>query len=159
MKRYQSLIVCATAVILIGLVPAWGASDENEPSRGRLIVENALLSGLEGGAVFPFIDTTPSRIRRAHIALTDAAAVCAPGAGAPLNVQVLVGEAGVDLVPVMTAGTNTGISTRPGQCVFHVTIRPGSDGVPSRVTDIVVLNAGDSPLTGIHTVTVSVEVP
>jgi len=43
-------------------------------------------------------------------------------------------------------------------CV-HVTIRPGKGGVPSSVTDIVVLNANTSnALTGINTVTASAEV-
>ena len=54
--------------------------------------------------------------------------------------------------------TNTGISTTPGQCVFHVTINAGQAGVPNTVTDIVVLNGGSSALTGINTVTASATV-
>jgi hypothetical protein len=73
-------------------------------------------------------------------------------------VQVLVGQAGVKLVPIMTAATNTGISTTPAQCVFHITIRAGAGGVPATVTDIVVLNGGKSDLTGVNTITASAEV-
>ena len=76
-----------------------------------MISESAILTGLGAGAAFPFIDTTPRPIVRAHIAVTDATTSCAAGAAAPTNVQVLVGQAGVALVNVMTAGTNTGIST------------------------------------------------
>lgn len=90
--------------------------------------------------------------------MTDATANCAAGAAPPANVQVLVGEAGVALSPVLNAATNTGISTVTGQCVFHVTVRPGAGGVPARVTDIVVRNAGGAALTGTNTVTVSAEV-
>jgi len=64
----------------------------------------------------------------------------------------------VSLVSVMGASTNTGISTTPGQCVFHVTMHAGRGGVPSTVTDIVVLNAGSSPLSGVNTVTASATV-
>lgn len=87
--------------------------------------------------------------------MTDATSACSAGSAAPQNVQVLVGEAGVSLVPVMTAETNTGISTTPSQCVFHVTVRAGAGGVPDKVTDIVVVNGGAAPLTGINTVTAS----
>jgi hypothetical protein len=57
----------------------------------------------------------------------------------------------------MTAATNTGIGSA-AQCVFHVTIVPGQSGVPSEVTDIVVVNAGAAPLTGSNTITVSATV-
>jgi hypothetical protein len=124
---------------------------------GRFIVESALLNGLEGNALYPFIDTTPNNITRAHIAIADATEACTAGEFEPDNIRVLVGVAGGTLVNVMTAATNTGIGdTR--QCVFHVTIVPGADGVPSQVTDIVVMNAGEGPLTGVHTITVSAEV-
>jgi hypothetical protein len=156
MMRYRRYIGVAAGLIIIGMTLAW--ADDNQSSRSRLVSENALLVGLEGNTVFPFIDTTPNTIRRAHIALTDSTTTCAPGAAAPLNMQILVGEAGVALVPVMTAETNTGIFTRPDQCVFHTTVRPGVGGVPRRVTDIVVVNSRAAPLTGIHTVTVSAEV-
>ena len=156
MRSYQRYIGVTVGIMVVGLTLAW--ANENESPRTRLLSNNALLAGLEGNAVFPFIDTTPNRIRRAHIAITDSTTNCAPGAAAPLNVQILVGEAGVALVPVMTARTNTGISTRPDQCVFHVTVRPGQGGVPHRITDIVVFNGGAVSLTGIHTVTVTAEV-
>jgi hypothetical protein len=120
-----------------------------------MVTESALLDGLARGAAFPFIDTTGNRITRAHIAITDSTTNCAAGAAAPDNIQVLVGRAGVQLVSVMGAGTNTGISTTPGQCVFHVTVRPGRGGVPARITDIVVVNGGNQPLTGNNTVTAS----
>ncbi|HXH06233.1 MAG TPA: hypothetical protein VNI83_06550 [Vicinamibacterales bacterium] len=124
----------------------------------QIVVQSALLDGLSAGAAFPFLDTTPRHIARAHVAITDDTANCQAGAAPPSSVQVLAGEAGVALQPVMSAATNTGISTTPGQCVFHVTIVPGVGGVPRNVTDIVVLNAGNLPLTGANTVTVSAEV-
>ena len=117
---------------------------------GIFISESSLLDGLAPGAVFPFIDTTPNKIQRAHTAVTDAAASCAGGDSPPTNVEVLLGEAGVALEPAMSAATNTGISTTEGQCVFHVTIEPGQGGMPDTVTDIVVLNGGGAPLTGIY---------
>jgi hypothetical protein len=130
-------------------------------SSTHLISESSILDGLAVGAVFPFIDTTPNEIQRAHIAVTDATTSCAAGASPPANVQVLVGQAGVALVSVMTAATNTGISTTTVttvQCVFHVTVVPGQGGVPATVTDIVVRNGGGAPLTGVNTITVSAEV-
>ena len=155
-NRIGSLL-CAAAVggLAVALATAQPTVADGQ-GRGRdFVTESALLTGLASGAVFPFIDTTHRGIARAHIAVTDATAVCAPGAAPPASVQILVGEAGVALVPVMTAETNTGISTTPAQCVFHVTVVPGEEGVPERVTDIVVHNTGAAPLTGINTVTVS----
>lgn len=132
--------------------------DENGGAgTGRLISESAILSGLEAGALFPFIDTTPNNITRAHIAITDATETCAPGAAAPVNIQVLVGVAGGTLVNVMTDATNSGIGNSQ-QCVFHVTIVPGVGGVPSQVTDIVIWNAGEGPLNGFNTATATAEV-
>ena len=61
------------------------------------------------------------------------------------------------LVSVLDETTNTGISTVPGQCVFHVTIVAGRGGVPAKVTDIVVLNSGAEPLGSVQTATASVE--
>ena len=124
---------------------------------GRYVVESSLLIGLASGALFPFIDTTPLNITRAHIALTDAVDVCTAGASSPFNVRVLVGVAGGTLVNVMTPSTNTGIGDSR-QCVFHVTIVPGANGVPAQVTDIVVQNVGESALTGVNSITVSAEV-
>ncbi len=141
------------------------AQDDNDEdddcppaTTGRFVVESALLNGLEGNTLFPFIDTTPNNITRAHIAIADGTETCAATDGtAPLNIEVLVGVAGGTLVNVMTAATNTGIGNSR-QCVFHVTIVPGADGVPSQVTDIVVKNVGEAPLTGVNTITVSAEV-
>ena len=129
--------------------PAGGAS--------RLIVESEILNGLGAGALYPFVDTTPNNITSAHIAITDATESCVAGASAPQNIHVLVGVAGGTLADVMDATTNTGIGNS-GQCVFHLTIVPGQNGVPAQVTDIVIQNAGESPLTGQNTITVSAEV-
>ncbi len=124
----------------------------------QFIAESSLLAGLAPGAVFPFIDTTPHKIAQAHIAITDSSSDCHPGSAPPDNIKILVGQAGVALVSVMDKTTNTGISTTPGQCVFHVTINAGQAGVPNTVTDIVVLNGGSAALTGINTVTASATV-
>ena len=139
----------------LGATQLESASTTQNPTTIRLISESSILTGLAAGAVFPFIDTTPNRIIQAHIAVTDAASSCSGGDAAPTNIQILVGEAGGALVNVMTAETNTGISTVPGQCVFHVTVQPGHGGLPDKVTDVVVLNSGTSALTGINTITVS----
>ncbi len=125
--------------------PAKKASAHGDDS--QFIAESSLLAGLAPGAVFPFIDTTPYKIAQAHIAITDSTSDCHAGAAPPDNIKILVGQAGVALVPVMDKSTNTGISTTPGQCVFHVTIN-----------DIVVLNGGSAALTGINTVTASATV-
>src|SRR5437016_6907995 len=124
----------------------------------QFIAGSSLLAGLAPGAAFPFIDTTPHKIAQAHIAITDSTSDCHAGAAGPDNIKVLVGQAGVALVSVMDKTTNTGISTTPGQCVFHVTINAGQAAVPATVTDIVVLNGGSSALTGINTVTASATV-
>lgn len=121
----------------------------------QLIAESSMLAGLAPNALFPFVDSTPHHITKAHIAITDATSSCAAGAAAPSNIQILVGVAGGSLVNVMTAATNTGIGS-VAQCVFHVTITPGRGGVPATVTDIVVVNANpNAPLTGVNTITVS----
>jgi hypothetical protein len=158
--RTTSSIALLAGLALAILAPALAhqSGPAAPPPLRAFVSESALLAGLAPGAVFPFIDTTPRRIARAHVAITDATAACAPGAAPPASIQVLAGEAGVELVSVMTAETNTGISTTPAQCVFHVTIVPGEEGVPERVTDIVVYNSGAAPLTGINTVTVSADV-
>jgi hypothetical protein len=155
-KYFAFLAVGAALVALAAVFPTKKASAHGDES--QFVVASSMLSGLGTGAVFPFIDTTPQTISQAHIAITDATTSCSPGAAPPTNVKVLVGQAGVSLVPVMGASTNTGISTTPGQCVFHVTIHAGQGGVPSTVTDIVVLNAGSSPLSGVNTVTASATV-
>jgi len=148
------LLVALAALLVVSLAQGATAIRPNQ----EVISESAILTGLGAGAAFPFIDTTPRPIVRAHIAVTDATTSCAAGAAAPTNVQVLVGQAGVALVNVMTAGTNTGISTTPGLCVFHVTVRPVVGGVAEKITDIVVVNGGAAPLTGINTATASATV-
>jgi hypothetical protein len=127
------------------------------PASTKLVADSAILNGLEAGALFPFIDSTPNEITRTHIAVTDATSNCFAGAAAPFNIQVLVGVAGGTLVNVVTAATNTGIGST-SQCVFHVTVTPGAGGVPSEITDIVVRNSGASSLTGANTITVSAEI-
>jgi len=149
---FVGLVIVALAMVL----PARKAYAHGDDS--QFIAESSLLAGLAPGAVFPFIDTTPHGIAQAHIAITDSTSDCHPGVAAPDNIKILVGQAGVALVPVMDKSTNTGIFTTPGQCVFHVTINAGQAGVPNTVTDIVVLNGGSSALTGINTVTASATV-
>jgi hypothetical protein len=153
-------LVAAVAAIV---VPALAFHDDGGSGGNskNMVVESAMLAGLPSGALYPFIDSTPSVISSTHIALTDETDSCSPGAAPPKNLVVLVGEAGVALVPVMTAATNTGIGS-PNQCVFHVTVRPGPrgfpGGMPVRITDVVVVNGGDAPLTAWNTVTVSAEI-
>jgi len=160
MESHRKYLVGVGVLLILALVltqPTHHAAAKGDDV--QLIAASSLLAGLAPGAAFPFIDTTPHTITRAHVAVTDATPSCG-GANptAPSNVQVLVGQAGVKLVSVMTAATNTGISTTTGQCVFHVTINAGQAGVPPTVTDIVVLNGGSAALTGINTVTASATV-
>src|SRR2546422_4011555 len=160
MESHRKYLVGVVVLLILALVltqPTHHAAAQGDDV--QLIAASSLLAGLAPGAAFPFIDTTPHTITRAHIAITDATASCG-GANptAPTNVQVLVGQAGVKLVSVMTAATNTGISTTTGQCVFHVTVTAGDGEIPKTVTDIVVRNGGSSSLTGINTVTASATV-
>jgi hypothetical protein len=163
MQKHRLYLAVAAALAVVALVvsaTAAGGSAKRANGgvgQGQLIAESALLAGLASSSLYPFLDTTPNTITRTHIAITDSTAACAPGAAPPANIQVLVGEAGVALTNVMTAATNTGIGTA-AQCVFHATARPGHGGVPSSVTDVVVKNAGASPLTGINTITASATV-
>ena len=125
------------------------------PANRQLIAESSILAGLAPNGLFPFIDSTPHHLAKAHIAITDATSSCEARAASPTNIQILVGVAGGALVNVMTSATNTGIGSA-AQCVFHVTIIPGRGGVPAEVTDIVVVNANpNTPLTGVNTITVS----
>jgi hypothetical protein len=164
MKMRTLYLAAATAVALTVVVYAASAAGGSNAGRGhgggggQLISESSMLTGLSANSVFPFIDTTPHRITKAHIAVTDSTASCGGASPtAPNNIEVLVGQAGATLVNVMTASTNTGIGT-PTQCVFHVTVRPRQDGLPATVTDIVVRNKGASALNGRHTVTASATV-
>jgi hypothetical protein len=158
-KLYLTGVVTLVIVGLAATIPIRKAAANDD--EGEFVASSSLLAGLAPGAAFPFIDTTPHAISSAHIAITDATNSCSPGAAAPSNVKVLVGNAGAVppvLVSVMGTSTNLGISTTLGQCVFHVTIIAGQGGIPSTVTDIVVLNGGSSPLTGINTITASARV-
>ena len=157
MKNTHVFAMTGLAVVALALVFP-GENQAQVPPPQQLLSESALLDGLAPGALYPFLDSTPLRIVRAHIAITDATASCAAGAAAPSNVAVLAGVAGGTLVNVMTADTNTGIGSAT-QCVFHATIRPGVGGVPARVTDIVVVNANaGAALTGVNTITVTAQV-
>src|SRR2546425_2803156 len=160
MESHRKYLVGVGILLILALVltqPTHHAAAQGE--NVQLIAASSLLAGLAPGAAFPFIDTTPHTITRAHVAVTDATPSCGGATPtAPSNVQVLVGQAGVALVSVMTAATNTGISTTTGQCVFHVTVTAGENGIPKTVTDIVVRNGGSSSLTGINTVTASATV-
>ena len=157
LRVFIPLLLVFTAGALALALP--GSAHDNEgDADGQILEESALLAGMASNSVFPFIDSTPNRIRRGHVAITDATTACAAGAAPPTNMEVLVGEAGVALVAVMGAGTNTGIGT-PRQCVFHVTVRAGRNGVPRTITDFVIVNkSATAALTGINTVTASAEV-
>jgi len=144
--------ILVTGIVSGATVFANGEDDEVEEGE-FLIAESTLLDGLGAGALFPYIDTTPNEIVRAHVALTDATEDCGGGT-APTNITILAGVAGGPLEVVTLA--NTGIGSE-AQCVFHATIIPGVGGIPSTVTDIVIAT-GASALTGINTITVSAEV-
>src|SRR3989442_10641656 len=160
MESHRKYLVCRGVFVNLALVltlPTHHAAAQGDDV--QLIAASSLLAGLAPGAAFPFTDTTPPTIARAHVAITDATPSCGgANPAAPSNVQVLVGQAGVALVSVMTAATNTGISTTTGQCVFHVTVTAGENGIPKTVTNIVVRNGGSSSLTWINTVTASATV-
>jgi len=160
MKTYRNYLLAGASLVILALVmlaPSRNAAQI--PPTTQLISQGSLLAGLAPGALFPFVDTTPHKIVKAHIAITDATSACGGASpAAPANIQVLAGVAGGSLVNVMTAATNTGIGSA-SQCVFHVTIAPGIEGVPTEVTDIVVVNGNaNSALTGVNTVTVSATV-
>jgi len=150
-------VIAVALGVIVGLVALPVKQNAQLPASTKLVTENAILAGLPPGALFPFIDSTPNGIVSTHIALTDATTVCSHDAAPPLNIVVLVGEAGGTLTPVMTAATNTGIGST-AQCVFHVTVTPGLNGVPRRTTDIVVVNGGAAPLSALNTITVSAEI-
>jgi hypothetical protein len=155
MKTQMTILAC---LLLTCSVLSRTVNAEKKDASTQLIAANSMLTGLAPGALFPFIDTTPRSIVRAHVAITDATSDCHPGAAAPANVAVLAGQAGGTLVSVITAATNTGIGSKE-QCVFHVTITAGESGIPAHVTDIVVVNTNKSDaLTGVNTVTASADV-
>ncbi len=156
-KYWLSLLAISVVLVAGSLAVspiAIADDDDDDDSEGEfLIAESTLLAGLGAGALFPYIDTTPNEIVRAHVAITDSTD-CGT-TDPPDNIVILAGEAGVALSGVTLA--NTGIGS-DAQCVFHATIIPGVGGIPSTVTDIVVVNGGASALTGLNTVTVSAEV-
>jgi hypothetical protein len=158
---YVAVLSTVALAVIVFTATAAGGSGKGAGGReggGQLISESSMLSGLSAQALFPFIDTTPHRITKAHIAVTDSTASCGGASPtAPTNIEVLVGQAGGTLVNVMTASTNTGIGT-PAQCVFHVTVRAKRGGLPATVTDIVVRNKGAAALNGRNTVTASATV-
>jgi hypothetical protein len=155
MKNHTKPVVALLFAAVVLAAPLGHAAQA--PANPKYVAESSILAGLAPGALFPFIDSTPHHIVKAHIAITDATSSC-DGESAPSNIQILAGVAGGTLVNVMTAATNTGIGSAT-QCVFHVTITPGSGGVPATVTDIVVVNANPTaPLTGVNTITVSATV-
>jgi hypothetical protein len=155
---YVAALSAVALTVVVFTATAAGGSSGGGNGHGQLISESSMLAGLSANSLFPFIDTTPHRISKAHIAVTDATARCGGASPtAPTNIEVLVGQAGVTLVNVMTASTNTGIGSST-QCVFHVTVKAGRGGVPSTVTDIVVRNKGTAALNGRHTVTASATV-
>ena len=157
MTKIVLLGTIVAAILVTGIVSGatvFANGEDDEVEEGEfLIAESTLLAGLGAGALFPYIDTTPNEIVRAHVVITDSTD-CGT-TDPPDNIVILAGEAGVALSGVTLA--NTGIGS-DAQCVFHATIIPGVGGIPSTVTDIVVVNGGASALTGINTVTVSAEV-
>ena len=158
MKAYSYGLLTALAVVSIAIMvfPTTNASASGGDV--KLIAANSLLSGLAANAVFPFLDSTPNRIVRAHIAVTDSTTNCSLGGSPPSNIQVLAGNAGA--VPpklVAVALENLGIGSS-SQCVFHMTVTAGERGIPENLTDIVVVNSGTAALTGINTATASATV-
>jgi len=161
-KYWLSLLAISVVLVAgsLAVSPIAIADDDDDVEEGEfLIAESTLLDGLGAGSLFPYIDTTPNEIVRAHVAITDVTEDCGGDTPTePDSIVILAGEAGVELVEVTL--TNTGIPAEDSdiECVFHATIIPGEDGIPSTVTDIVVVNGGASALTGINTITVSAEV-
>jgi len=92
MKTHMTVLagLLLTSVVLSPTV----SSEEQNARATQLISASSMLAGLAPGALFPFVDTTPDGIVRAHIAITDATAHCGPGAAPPANIVVLAGEAG-----------------------------------------------------------------
>jgi hypothetical protein len=123
----------------------------------QLIAESAILAGLALGALYPFIDSTPHNIAKAHIAITDATSSCNE-TSAPSSIQVLVGVARGN------AGQRHDGFNQHRHWISHSVRLPrhdhtGERRVPATVTDIVVVNANpNAPLTGVNTITASAAV-
>ena len=159
-KIILGALLSAVLVIAITSSVAVYADNDHEKKfkKGKwLITETVNLQGLGVGKLFPIIDTTPNEIVRAHVVLTDDTTVCDKDVGTqPNNITVIVGQAGVALA--FPALENTGIAGSGTQCVFHLTVLPGEDGIPSTVTDIVVKNTGTGLLQPRNSISVSAEV-
>src|ERR1700730_1092343 len=98
MRARKLYLIGVVALVTVGLgatIPSWKTAANEEG--GEFVTSSSMLAGLAPGAAFPFIDTTPHAISSAHIAITAATTNCSPGAAAPSNVNVLVGQAGVSL--------------------------------------------------------------
>jgi hypothetical protein len=158
-KIILGALLSAVLVIAITSGAAVYADDDHEKKfkKGKwLVAETVNLQGLGTGKLFPILDTTPNEIVRAHVVLTDDAVCDGDDANQPDNIVVIVGQAGVALsTPALE---NTGIGGSGNQCIFHLTVLPGEDGIPSTVTDIVVLNNGAGSLFPRNSISVSAEV-
>jgi hypothetical protein len=153
------VLIAAATVLLLSPVQR----NAQLPGTTKLIAQNAVLAGLPGGKFYPFTGTTPNRIVSAHITITDSTLgagirhSCASMVIPPDNIRILVGEVGGGLVSVMNAVTSTGVGS-DDQCIFHVIVTPGENGVPAKATDIIVFNDGNNPLTASNTITLTAEV-
>ena len=158
MNAHKYGLLTAAVVLGIAIVALPAKNAEANGGDVKLIAANSQLSGLPANTVFPFLDTTPNRIVRAHIALTDATTNCSPGGSPPSNIKVLAGNAGAVPPKLVAVDLETlGIGS-DSQCVFHMTVTAGKGGVPQDLTDIVIVNGGAAALTGINTATASATV-
>jgi len=158
-KTILGVLIAAVLVIAITSTAAVYADPGHEKKfkKGKwLVAETVNLNGLGTGKLFPILDVTPNEIVRAHIVLTDDAVCDGDNANQPDNIIVIVGQAGVALA--FPALENTGIAGSGSQCIFHLTVLPGEDGIPSTVTDIVVKNGGPTQLFHRNSISVSAEV-
>lgn len=131
------------------------------------VIQSEILLGLESGAIYPYIDTTPNVIRSGHIAITDTTENCGgDNPTQPDNIAVLIGSVDTGIFveskdvlgePENFEVENTGVGNS-GQCVFHITFEAGDGTFPQTITDIVVVNTGDTTLTGKNTITASATV-
>jgi hypothetical protein len=121
MKKNVCLVATVTCAIMVALTPPWpGHSTVKASYDTQLVSESSLLAGLAPAAVFPFIDSTPNHIGRAHIAITDAFASpgCTAGVAPPEHIKGLVGQAGVALTNVMSQATKPEYTSGTGNAYF-----------------------------------------
>jgi hypothetical protein len=158
MKTEKYGVLMTVVILGIAAVASSAKNAEANNAELKLVAANSQLSGLPAGAVFPFLDSTPNRIVRAHIAVTDSTTNCSAGGSSPANIKVLAGNAGA-VPPKLVAVNleNLGIGS-DSQCVFHMTVTAGEGGIPHDLTDIVVVNGGAAALTSINTATASATV-